>query len=109
MDKKLVVMFFPKLEPYKDFHYMPISLLSVAAPLLRAGFECKIVDERIEYNIFDSLNRCLPNASCLLITAYTGYQVQGAYKTARYVKQKLSQRKNNLGGPHVTHLPRAIH
>jgi len=97
-------MFFPKLEPYKDFHYMPISLLSVAAPLVRAGFECKIIDERIECDALDLLNKCLSTASCLLITAYTGYQVQRAYETAKYVRQNHPNIKIIWGGPHATHL-----
>jgi putative membrane protein len=31
---KKVVIFFPKLEPYKNFHYVPYSALSVASKLI---------------------------------------------------------------------------
>lgn len=101
----MVLMFFPKLEEYKDFHYVPISLLSVAAPIMKRGFECKIIDERVDINYRELLAKYVPEASCVLFTAYTGYQVSRAYDAAKYVKQNFPDVKLVWGGPHVTHLP----
>jgi radical SAM superfamily enzyme YgiQ (UPF0313 family) len=98
-------MFFPKLEENKDFHYPPISLLSVAAPIVQGGYECKIIDERVDNNYLELLSEYLPKASCVFLTAYTGYQVTRAYEAAKYIKLNFPGVKLVWGGPHVTHLP----
>jgi anaerobic magnesium-protoporphyrin IX monomethyl ester cyclase len=105
MQNNNVLMFFPKLEENKDFHYAPISLLSVAAPLVHGGFECKIIDERVDKNYLDLLSKYVREASCVFLTAYTGYQVTRAYEVAKYIKKNFPEVKLVWGGPHVTHLP----
>jgi anaerobic magnesium-protoporphyrin IX monomethyl ester cyclase len=105
MDNNKILMFFPKLEENKEYHYAPISLLSVAAPLVRAGLECKIIDERVDNNYIELLSKYMSKASCVLFTAYTGYQVTRAYEVAKYIKQNFPDVKLVWGGPHVTHLP----
>jgi anaerobic magnesium-protoporphyrin IX monomethyl ester cyclase len=105
MRNNLVPMFFPKLEENKDFHYAPISLLSVAAPIVRGGFDCKIIDERVDNNYLELLSEYVRDASCVFLTAYTGYQVTRAYEVAKYIKQNFPDVKLVWGGPHVTHLP----
>lgn len=93
-----VLMFFPKLEENKDFHYAPMSLLSVAAPLVKSGFECKIIDERIDNNYMELLSMYVRETSCVLLTAYTGYQVTKAYEVAKYIKQNFPDVKLVWGG-----------
>lgn len=105
MDNKIVLMFYPKLEENKDFHYAPISLLSVAAPIVQGGFECKIIDERVDNNYLELLSEYVREASCVFLTAYTGYQVTRAYEVAKYIKQNFPDVTLVWGGPHVTHLP----
>jgi radical SAM superfamily enzyme YgiQ (UPF0313 family) len=105
MKAKKVIMFFPKLEEFKDYHYMPVSLLAVAAPLVKEGIDCTIIDERIDENYLETIDSQIPEAICFLITAYTGYQVSRAYNVAKYVKKSYPDIKIIWGGPHVTHLP----
>src|SRR3989344_3418379 len=106
MNSKNVVLFFPKLEEDKDFHHIPVSILSVAAPLVGANIPCEIIDERVNPDFLKQIDSSLPNASCFLVTAYTGYQVNRAYTVSRYVKEKFPEVKVVWGGPHVPALPR---
>ena len=93
------ILFYPKLEPHKDFHYMPISLLAVAAPMV----DVTIVDERVGDSIIDQLKK--PDVERLMISAYTGYQVFRAYIISEFVREYFPWIKITWGGPHVTALP----
>ena len=96
-----VVILHPKLEPYKEFHYMPISALCVAASLEYKGYEVSIVDERIETLYMEKLLSELETTNELYISVYSGYQLHRAYHIAQAIKELKPSVFITWGGPHV--------
>jgi radical SAM superfamily enzyme YgiQ (UPF0313 family) len=103
--KKKVVLFFPVLEPGKPYHWFPLALLSISAPLVAAGYECVIIDERITPDYREMLLRETRDAVCLGISSLTGFQLYGALHAAQMVREEHSGCKIVWGGPHVSNLP----
>ena len=100
-----VVLFFPKLEEHKPWHWFPQSLLSLAAPLVAGGYEVVIVDERITPDYSEKLLKELSDAVCLGISSVTGFQLYGGVVAAKRIRQEFPDLKIAWGGPHVTNLP----
>lgn len=104
-NKNKIVLFFPKLEPYKPFHWFPISLLAIAAPIVARGFKVIIIDERVDRKWKAKIKKECRGALCLGVTAYTGYQLIGALNASGIIKKKFPDLPIIWGGPHVTNLP----
>ena len=104
---KKIVLFFPKLEPGKPWHWFPMGVLSTAGPLLAEGFEVVIIDERVTPD-YDGLLKSYLGENCLLvgISAFTGYQLTCALTFAKKVRSVDPRVKLVWGGPHVTALPK---
>lgn len=98
-----ILLYFPKLEYHKKFHYFPISALAVASHLLSQGHEVRIYDQRIK-NKF-SLYHEVKTTKKIMISAYTGHQLSEAYKFAKATKLMFPEKKIIVGGPHATVLP----
>lgn len=97
------ILFFPKLEPNKDYHYVPYSLLAAAAPMQKD--ELILIDERVDdwYNL---LEKYLPETKFFMCSVFTGYQLTRAYQISEWVKQNYSNVQIIWAGPHPTILPR---
>ena len=100
-----ILFFFPRLEPSKQYHYMPISALAVSAELLEQGHEVTIWDDRVDFIPDKSLGALVFSADQIMISAYTGYQLLQGYEFIRMVKDVAPHKKIILGGPHATALP----
>lgn len=96
-----VVILYPKLEPHKDYHYMPISALCVASSLESKGYDVSIVDERIECCVIMALLKELEDTNELYISVYSGYQLHRAYHIAKAIKELKPSVFITWGGPHV--------
>ena len=82
--KNKVVLFHP---PYDGPPLgPPLSLLSLASPLLAAGFQVSIVDGSIEPEYKSRLARELPGALCLGISLLTGRMIRSAVDVSRFVR-----------------------
>ena len=103
--KNKVVLYFPVLEEGKEFHWPPISLLALATLLKPNGFECVIIDSRVEQNADQKLKHELKDALCLGITAFTGYSLKHALKAAKICRETYPDVPIFFGGPHATALP----
>ena len=100
---KKILIIYPKLEPYKEFHYMPLTALAVSAELLAQGHDVEIWDQRVDKY---TDNPWLYNEDVeIMLSAFTGYQLSEAYRIAKDVKAFYPKRKITLGGPHATALP----
>ncbi|MFX1570642.1 MAG: B12-binding domain-containing radical SAM protein [Promethearchaeota archaeon] len=97
-----ILLFFPKLEEYKDYHHLPITALAVASELLARGNEVVIHDERVDDS--STLIKKINNANEIMVSAFTGYQLTRAYEFIKLVKQNTNK-KITIGGPHATALP----
>ena len=87
---------------------VPLSLLSVAAPLATLDYRIKILDANAEdtedaciQKAIESLGGCI----CVGISCMTGPQIKGALNLARAVKQHVPEIPIVLGGWHPTIMP----
>jgi radical SAM superfamily enzyme YgiQ (UPF0313 family) len=103
--KKKIILFFPLLERGKEFHWPPISLLSLAAVLKKHSFNCLIIDERVEKNADSILKKELKGALCLGLTAFTGFSLGRSVRAAELCRKLYPKVPIIWGGPHVTALP----
>ncbi len=97
------ILFYPKLEPHKDYHYMPVSLLSAAAPMVAKGVDVEIVDERVGDILPD-----MSSVEYFMVSVYAGYQVSRAYAVSKFIKQNFPGIKVIWGGPFVTALNESV-
>lgn len=100
-----IVLFFPSLEQEKPFHWFPLSLLSVAAPLVKSGYEVYIVDQRVDPEWRSHVLEAADGALFAGISSLTGYQLRGALECAEILKKEHPNLPIVWGGPHVTSLP----
>jgi radical SAM superfamily enzyme YgiQ (UPF0313 family) len=85
---------------------LPLGLLSVATPLDKAGYQVRIIDQRLEPDWEKSLLAELKTRPiCVGVTAITGAQLWWALKVSELVKQN-SDVPVVWGGVHPSLLPR---
>ena len=88
MDKPNVLVLYPKTG--MDFGSTiapPHALLTVCAPLVKAGYKVKLLDQRAHYITKQELERLLSNETiCVAISAMTGTQIRNALYLARMVR-----------------------
>jgi radical SAM superfamily enzyme YgiQ (UPF0313 family) len=102
---KKILLIYPKLEPSKSYHYMPITALAVAAELLAQGHDVAIWDDRAYNDTGKSLALLIIETEKIMLSAFTGYQLSEAYELAKLIKELHPDKKITLGGPHATALP----
>jgi anaerobic magnesium-protoporphyrin IX monomethyl ester cyclase len=101
--KSKVVLFHP---PYDGPPLgPPLSLLSLASPLLKAGFQVVIVDGAIDPAYLRTLQSELSDALCLGISLLTGRMIRSAISVAKSVRQTHPKLPIVFGGWHPTLLP----
>jgi anaerobic magnesium-protoporphyrin IX monomethyl ester cyclase len=101
--KRKVVLFYP---PYDGPPLgAPLCLLSLAAPLLNAGFEVSVIDAAINPDWLQSVLREVRDALCLGISVLTGPMIRGAVRAAKAVKQTSPNVPVLFGGWHPSLLP----
>ena len=85
----------------------PHSLLTVAAPVLKEGYNVKILDQRVQDITEEDLNSLFSDdLICVGISTMTGTQIRHALRLAQTVR-KLTDGKVPIvwGGPHPTIMP----
>jgi anaerobic magnesium-protoporphyrin IX monomethyl ester cyclase len=103
LSKGKVVLFYPAYDgpPLSA----PLCLLSLASPLLEAGFEVSIIDAAIVPDFESRVLREVQGALCLGISVLTGPMIRGAIRIAKLVKQKGPGLPVIFGGWHPSLLP----
>jgi anaerobic magnesium-protoporphyrin IX monomethyl ester cyclase len=101
--KRKVVLFYPAYDgpPLSA----PLCLLSLASPLLAAGFEVNIVDAAIVRDWETRVLREVQDALCLGISVLTGPMIRGAVRMAKLVKQTKPNCPVIFGGWHPSLVP----
>jgi radical SAM superfamily enzyme YgiQ (UPF0313 family) len=93
-----VVLFYP---PYDGPPLgAPLSLLCLAAPLLRAGFDVKLIDNLLCPDYEEGILRETEDALCLGISVLTGPHIGAAVRVSRAVKKLRPQLPIIFGGWH---------
>lgn len=99
-----VVLFYPKLETVKP-RLSPMSVLSVAAPLVAEGYKVKIIDQRVDDDWRSTLLQSLKEKPLLVgFSSMTGQQILYALEATKLVK-KNSKIPTVWGGVHPSLLP----
>jgi len=83
----------------------PLSLLSLASPLMAEGFRVCIVDGAIERDYKTILIREIPNALCLGISLLTGRMIHSAIAVSRLTRRIRPGLPIIFGGWHPSLLP----
>ena len=100
---KKIVLAFPRIDDGKEHHHLPLSILSVAAPLARLDVSYEIYDERVDDP--SRLEALLKDAFLLGVTMFTGFQTHQGYAILKQAKENHPDIITIAGGPHVTALP----
>src|SRR3989442_8919529 len=83
--KNKVVLFYP---PYADPPLgAPLCLLSLAAPLLDAGFRVSIIDGAIVPDFENAISAEIGDALCFGVSLLTGPMIRAAIDVARQVRR----------------------
>ena len=80
----------------------PLSLLCLAAPLLQAGFDVKLVDNLISPDYEKTILRETADALCLGISVLTGPHIGAAIRVSRAVKKLRPELPIVFGGWHAS-------
>lgn len=98
-----VVLFYP---PYEGPPLgPPLSLLSLASPLMEAGFRVAIVDGAIEPDVRRALQKEIPGALCLGVSFLTGSMIRSAVEITGFVRTLNPELPIIFGGWHSSLLP----
>jgi anaerobic magnesium-protoporphyrin IX monomethyl ester cyclase len=101
--RKKVVFFFPAFSSQEAT--APLGILAVSTPLLRAGYEVKIVDSTITPQFQRRVLEELEDALCLAVSLVTGPMIRETVQMAREVKRIYPHMPIVLGGWHPSLLP----
>src|SRR6185436_1896205 len=103
MASKKVVFFFPAFSSQEAT--APLAILALATPLLRAGYQVKIIDSTITPNFQKRVLEELEDALCLAVSLVTGPMIKETVQIARAAKQLYPDKPVVLGGWHPSLLP----
>jgi len=100
---KKVVFFFPAFSSQEAT--APLGILAVATPLLRAGYQVRIIDSTITPNFQKAVLEELRDALCLAVSLVTGPMIRETAQIARAAKALYPDLPVVLGGWHPSLLP----
>jgi radical SAM superfamily enzyme YgiQ (UPF0313 family) len=103
MRSKKIVFFFPAFSSTDAT--APLGILAVSTPLLRAGYEVRIIDSTITPNFKQRVMEELDGALCLAVSLVTGPMIQETVEIARAAKELYAHVPVVLGGWHPSLLP----
>ena len=103
MQQKKVVFFFPAFSSQEAT--APLGILAVSTPLLRAGYQVKIIDSTITPNFQKRVLAEVEDAICLCVSLVTGPMIRETVAMARAVKSQYPDLPIVLGGWHPSLLP----
>ncbi len=98
-----VVFFFPAFSSLEAT--APLGILAVSTPLLRAGYQVRIVDSTITPDFRRRVLAELEDALCLAVSLVTGPMIRETVAIAREAKRLYPDKPVILGGWHPSLLP----
>ncbi len=103
MRSKKVVFFFPAFSSLEAT--APLGILAVSTPLLRAGYQVRIIDSTITRHFQQQVLKELADALCLAVSLVTGPMIRETVQIAREAKRLYPDLPVILGGWHPSLLP----
>ena len=105
-DSKKIVLWFPTpIDEWDHRFELPLSIMAIAAPLELKGYQMVLIDERLTDDPYEALVRECADALCLGVSSMTGFQLVGAVKGARLIKEKFPELPIVWGGYHASLRP----
>ena len=101
--RKKVVFFFPAFSSLEAT--APLGILAVSTPLLRAGYQVRIIDSTITPRFQERVLEELDDALCLAVSLVTGPMIRETVQIARAAKRLYPELPVILGGWHPSLLP----
>ena len=98
-----VVFFIPSFSSIEAT--APLGLLAISTPLLRAGYDVRIIDSTIAPDYKERILEEVKDALCLGISLVTGPMIQETVEVARMLKERDPEFPVILGGWHPSLLP----
>ncbi len=102
-NSRKVVFFFPAFSSLEAT--APLGILAVATPLLRAGYQVRVVDSTITPDFQKSVMAEIGDALCLAVSLVTGPMIRETVQVAREAKRLFPHLPVILGGWHPSLLP----
>jgi anaerobic magnesium-protoporphyrin IX monomethyl ester cyclase len=99
-----IVFFFPSFASSEAT--APLGLLAISTPLLRAGYEVRLVDSTITADFQHQVVEECRDALCLGVSLVTGPMIRETVQIGRAVKARYPGLPIILGGWHPSLLPR---
>src|SRR5947208_11951552 len=103
MRSKKIVFFFPAFSSQEAT--APLGILAVSTPLLRAGYQIRIIDSTITHNFQKVVLDELSDALCLAVSLVTGPMIRETVQIARAAKALYPDLLVGFGGWHPSLLP----
>src|SRR5215475_10231344 len=103
MPVKKIVFFFPAFSSQEAT--APLGILACATPLVRAGYDVRIIDSTITPNFQKRVLEELDDALCLAVSLVTGPMIRETVQIARAAKELYPDKPVILGGWHPSLLP----
>src|ERR1700730_15014137 len=103
MPSKKVVFFFPAFASTEAT--APLGILAVATPLIRAGYQVKLIDSTITPKLGELVLAELADALCLAVSLVTGPMIRETVEIAREAKRLYPEKPVVLGCWHPSLLP----
>jgi radical SAM superfamily enzyme YgiQ (UPF0313 family) len=103
MASKKIVFFFPSFTSAEAT--APLGILAISTPLLRAGYQVKLIDSTITPNFQQRVIEELADSLCLAISLVTGPMIRETVAIARAAKRAYPNKPVILGGWHPSLLP----
>src|SRR5260221_1672039 len=103
MRSKKIVFFFPAFTSSEAT--APLGILAISTPLLRAGYQVKLIDSTITPNFQARVMEELSDALCLAVSLVTGPMIRETVEIAREAKRLYPDKPVVLGGWHPSLLP----
>src|SRR5947209_5722264 len=95
---KKIVFFFPAFSSTEAT--APLGILQLATPLMRAGYEVRLIDSTITPNFKKCVLEELSDALCLCVSLVTGPMIKETVEIARESKRLYPDLPVVLGGWH---------
>jgi len=98
-----IVFFFPSYDSNEAAP--PLALIAISGPLVKQGYDIRIIDTAIEQDYVGAVMREMDGALCLGMSFITGPMIRGAIEVGTAVKEKYPDVPIVLGGWHPSILP----
>ncbi len=105
MDKKVILLFFPKVNADSTTRFVPFSVMHLERMISDKGFVIEFIDEQIRPDYAPIIEKHGTGIFLAALTAATGYQIKGAVEFSKRIKTINPHTKTIWCGWHTSLLP----